>query len=52
MILILAEQHGGKFKKATMSAVTAGSQLARKMGIPCTAIVLGTAEVENMVRTK
>jgi electron transfer flavoprotein alpha subunit len=40
-VLVLAENHGGKFKKSAFEVVTYGSQLAAKLGVPCHALVLG-----------
>jgi electron transfer flavoprotein alpha subunit len=40
-VLILAEQSHGKLKKATLSALTAGREVARRTGGKATALVLG-----------
>lgn len=43
-ILVFAESTEGKFKKATLEAVTLGSKLAAAAGGACAALVLGEAE--------
>jgi electron transfer flavoprotein alpha subunit len=40
-VLVLAEQSHGKLKKATLSALTAGREVARRSGGKVTALVLG-----------
>jgi len=41
MVLVLAEQNGGKFKKATLEIVTYGSKVAGLTGSECVALVIG-----------
>ncbi len=41
MVLVLAEQNGGKFKKATLEIVTYGSKVAALTGGECVALVIG-----------
>ena len=41
MILIVAENQGGKLKKAAFEAVTFGKQIADTMGVACCALVIG-----------
>jgi electron transfer flavoprotein alpha subunit len=41
MVLVLAEQNGGKFKKATLEIVTYGSKVAEMSGSECVALVIG-----------
>ena len=41
MVLVLAEQNGGKFKKATLEIVTYGSKVAALTGTECVALVIG-----------
>lgn len=44
MVLVLAEQQNGKFKNATLTAVTAGAQIAKDLGVKCTVLALGQAD--------
>ena len=41
-ILVIAEQSGGHFKKATLAAVTAARQIASRTGLPWNIAVLGS----------
>jgi electron transfer flavoprotein alpha subunit len=43
MVLVVAEQQEGKFKKATEVALTAGKKVAEELGVQCVALVLGSA---------
>lgn len=42
MVLVYAESPGGHLKKAAFEAVTYGKKVAGLLGVPCTAITLGT----------
>ena len=42
MILVFVEHHNGKFKKATLEAMTYGRKTANILGTSCSALVLGT----------
>ena len=44
MVLIVAEQQKGQFKKATLEALTFGRKTAEAMGASCCALVLGQAD--------
>jgi electron transfer flavoprotein alpha subunit len=44
MVLVIAEQQKGQFKKATFEALTFGRKTAEAMGTSCCALVLGQAE--------
>lgn len=44
MVLVFAENHKGKFKKAAFEAVTYGYKAAQAMGKECAALTLGTVE--------
>jgi len=49
MVLVFAEQQKGKFKKATLEAITYGAKTAQLLNTTCGALVLGAAEgVENL----
>lgn len=43
MVIVIAEHQKGQFKKAAFEAVTFGYQTAQAMGVPCAALVLGSA---------
>ena len=43
MVLVLAETQKGKFKKASLEAVTYGNKTAQVLGTDCAALVLGPA---------
>lgn len=43
MVLVIAETQKGKFKKATLEAVTYGNKTAQVLGTECAALVLGSA---------
>src|SRR5512142_2525472 len=54
LILILAEQAGGTVRKASLHALAAGRELARRTGAELHACVLGSgirAEAEELART-
>lgn len=44
MVLVIAEQQKGQFKKATFEALTFGRKTAETMGTSCCALVLGQAD--------
>ena len=44
MVLVLAEQQGGKFKNAAFVTTTKGVQVAKALGTQCVAIVLGPSD--------
>lgn len=44
MVLVFAEHHKGKFKKAAFEAVTYGYKTAQALGTDCAALTLGTVE--------
>ena len=44
MVLVIAEQQKGQFKKATFEALTFGRKTAEAMGTSCCALVLGQAD--------
>jgi electron transfer flavoprotein alpha subunit len=43
MVIVVAEQQEGKFKKATAVALTAGKKIASELGVECIGLVLGSA---------
>ena len=43
MVIVLTEQQNGRFKNATLTAVTVGTQVARALGTQCIALVPGKA---------
>lgn len=43
MVLVLAEQNDGKFKKASLEVVTYGRKVADLLSCECTALVIGNA---------
>lgn len=47
-VLIFADQHDGKIRKAAFETVCYGSKLAIQMGLPATALVLGTCKDEDL----
>jgi electron transfer flavoprotein alpha subunit len=49
MILILAEQQKGQFRKTALEAVTFGHKTASRLGTTCAALVLGTADNPGML---
>ncbi len=49
MVLVFAEQQKGKFKKATLEAITYGAKTAQLLNTTCAALVIGNAEgVDNL----
>lgn len=42
MVLVYAESPGGQLKKAAFEAVSYGAKVAKTLGVPCTAITLGS----------
>lgn len=44
MVLVLAEQNAGKFKKATLEVVTYGRKVADLLSCECTALVIGETD--------
>ncbi|MDW5267326.1 MULTISPECIES: electron transfer flavoprotein subunit alpha/FixB family protein [Acidobacteriaceae] len=42
-VLVLMEQHGGKWNRMSFEALAAGQQLAAKLGAECSAAVIGDA---------
>jgi len=44
MVLVFAEQQKGKFKKATLEAITYGAKTAQLLNTSCSALVIGQAE--------
>ncbi len=43
-VLVYTENHGGKFKKAALEAVTYATDLAQSLGLPCIAVSVGPVE--------
>ena len=41
MVLVIAEHHDGKLKKAAFEAVTFGAKAASSLGADCKALVIG-----------
>ena len=48
MVLVFAENWGGKFKKSTYEAVSYGAEIAKQLGGTVTAVAIGNISDENM----
>lgn len=47
-VLVFADQHEGKIRKAALEAICYGSKLAAQLGVDCTAVAMGTIAQEDL----